>query len=111
MADIDMVRDQLPPNALVLGWDDAKIQQVIDDAGSVSKAVLAFWRWRAGQTVNMIDVSESGSSRSLSTIHKHAMDMVKYWTDEVKREQDRADQLLNEFSGRRRARLHVAKRV
>ena len=77
-ADITWVRDNLPPEAVALGWTDERIAEAIDAETKV-KAVRAFWSFRAAQTHEFISISESGSSRSLEDVWKHALEMLKYW--------------------------------
>ena len=73
-------------------WDEAKIGSVLDAVGSVAKTMQAFWSARVNSTYQLVDVQESGSSRSLSGVYKNAMDQLKRWDDIVKDERQRQDQ-------------------
>lgn len=81
------VKDNLPPEASAQGWDDARINTLLEADVSVSRILVTYWSQRAASTVNYVNVSESGSSRSLSDAHKNALDMLKYWTDRAKDEE------------------------
>jgi hypothetical protein len=81
------VKDNLPPEASTQGWNDAKIQILLDAQVSLNRIMVTYWSSRAAATVNLVSVSESGSTRSLSDIHKQAVDMLKYWTDLLEKEE------------------------
>lgn len=85
--DLQTVKDSLPPEAASAGWDDAKIADLLAAGVSPSRTVLGWWRQRAAQLVNMVDVSESGSSRSLSSTYKQTKEMLDYWEARVKDEE------------------------
>lgn len=78
-ADIIIVKDNLPPEAFANGWDDEKIELLLDSGLTTSRTVRHWWVSRASATAAFVSVSESGSSRDLSAIHKQALEMLKYW--------------------------------
>lgn len=81
------VKDNLPAEAVTQGWDDEKIQTLLTAQVSVSRILVTYWSQRAAATVNYVNVSESGSSRSLSDAHRNALEMLKYWTARAKDEE------------------------
>lgn len=77
-ADIAWVQSNLPLEAEALGWTTERIGEAIDAETKV-KAVRAFWAFRVAQTNEFVNISESGSSRSMEDVWKHALEMLKYW--------------------------------
>ena len=55
---------------------DEQISTALDAATSVNSYAASLWDGYAASTAIMVNVSESGSSRSLSDIHKHALSMA-----------------------------------
>lgn len=73
-ADIARLRLMLGPNVL----DDLTLGQVIDASASTDPlewAALA-WEATAGRYHALVDISESGSSRKMSDLHKNALAMA-----------------------------------
>ena len=85
--DIQWVKDNLPPEAASHGWDNAKIDEAID-AETRTRAVRAYWSFRVAQTNELVSINESGSSRNLEDVWKHALEMLKYWDGRVAQEDD-----------------------
>jgi hypothetical protein len=84
---LDEVKNNLPPDAEGEGWNDAKINGLISDGTSLARVMMTYWSGRAAAYSKFVNVSESGSSRSLSDVYKQALDMLKYWTDRATREE------------------------
>lgn len=63
------------------GWTDTKLGAIIDGEDSVKAAASAVWYRKASQYATMVDVSESGSSRKLSDLHKNALTMGAFYRD------------------------------
>lgn len=62
------------------GWTDETAGTALDSfGGSVPRAVRSFWAKRVANTANLVDISESGSSRSLSKKHEQAREQLAYW--------------------------------
>jgi pectin methylesterase-like acyl-CoA thioesterase len=57
------------------GWDDDKLAAAIDASETLNGAAARVWYLKAGSYANLVDVSESGSSRKLSDLHKNATEM------------------------------------
>lgn len=89
-AQVEMVKDLLPADAETNGWNDQKITTYLDAGNSVSKTVALYWEGRASRLYQMIDISESGSSRSLSKIYDNAKSMAEYWRDRAAAEREEA---------------------
>lgn len=85
---LEDVKNNLPPEASTQGWTDPKLQGMVDAGTSLNRIMMTYWSSRAATTAKLVNVSESGSSRSLADIHKNALDMLKYWTDLARREED-----------------------
>lgn len=79
--DISAVQNDIGPNASAEGWDETKISAGLDAGSTVGEVVLEYWESRMAETSELVNVSESGSSRNLADIHKHAVQMAKYYQD------------------------------
>lgn len=85
-ADVQKVNDLLPADAETEGWNEEKITTYLDaEGGSVYEVLITYWEGKAAATWQMIDVNESGSSRSLSKIHDNAERMAGYWRERLQR--------------------------
>lgn len=80
-ADIALVKDLLPPEAHDEGWNEEKVGVYLDGGYSKYQAVALYWESKASRLYQMIDISESGSSRSLSKIYENAKGLAEYWRD------------------------------
>lgn len=87
---VEQVLDLLPTEAKIgeALWDQERVAILLDQGNSVNQLMSRFWNAKAAESATMIDVSESGSSRSLSTIHENAVRMARYWDDRVKADLD-----------------------
>ena len=88
--DIAIVKSQILEESDSYGFDDAAISAMLDAGLSTTKTILAVWSGISAKTSSMVDVSESGSSRSLSQIHTNAQAMADWW----KIKSDEEDRLL-----------------
>lgn len=78
-ADIAQVVDSIEPTYADNGWSE---QQIADrlDAGSIPERVIAaYWRHRASQTVMLVNVSESGSSRGNDAVYNRMKALADEW--------------------------------
>lgn len=73
-AQINSVRRQTGVDATV--WPDTELSALIDGSTSINKAIATVWRSIAAANSTLVDVSESGSSRSMSQISKNALSMA-----------------------------------
>lgn len=108
-ASIDAVIELLPEDALAAGWTESRVVGDLDAGNSKAMILLQWWNYRAANTADWVDITESGSTRALGNIHKQAKDMAAYWQSIVDREI--AEQKLQDSTGRGRARMHRAVRV
>lgn len=88
---VGLVKTYLPREAAELyGWDDDKIQAVLDEYGdSIAQILRRFWYERWSETTEYISISEAGTTRPLDQIHAHARDMLDYWEEKVGEEMGR----------------------
>lgn len=104
MATLSEVKESLPIG--LSDWDDDKIEGMISEGLSIARILNRAWLAKASQTSEMVDISESGSSRSMSSIHQNALRMAEYWGSIADKEDD------NGASGNKsRSRTHKARRV
>lgn len=61
------------------GWTDEKLGDLIDSLTTVNAAALNVWQSKAASFSSLVDVSESGSSRSMSQLFKNAQAMATYY--------------------------------
>lgn len=61
------------------GWTDDYLGGLIDGGLTLNAAAGSVWTTKAGQFSTLVDVSESGSSRKLSDLHKNALTMARYY--------------------------------
>jgi hypothetical protein len=88
---LEEVQNNLPPDAIGEGWDETKINGLVAAGTSLARIMMTYWSGRAAAYSKYVNVSESGSSRSLSDVHKQALDMLKYWSDRANREEGITD--------------------
>lgn len=92
-AEVDAVKRLLPSddNQVTLGvsWDDDVVSAVFDLETTTSKTVRAYWNAVLANTAMYMDVSESGSSRTLSQPWRNAWEMVQRWDRIVTEEEDK----------------------
>lgn len=62
------------------GVNDTDLGVLIDSAnGDLNKVAADRWGTYASSTANLVNVSESGSSRNMSEVHKNALNMAAYF--------------------------------
>lgn len=76
-ADIQKVKEKLGPNATDIGYNETRIGEDLDLGMTPNQIALAFWESSAARTAHLVDVSESGSSRALSGVHRNATAMAE----------------------------------
>lgn len=106
-ADIQLVKDGLSPEAEQIGWNSTKIGLHLDAGNSPTRTIRDFWAFRVAQTSDFVDISESGSSRTMESIWEHAKKMLDYWDGRVTKEDDEAGTV----NPRGRIVFHTAVRV
>lgn len=89
--DIDAFKMLLPSNFQDYGWDDDTIGALLDAGRSQNYMLMLYWDKVVAETAEFADMSESGSSRSLSTIHKNAVALAKVYRDLVDKEEEETE--------------------
>lgn len=89
-AQIEMVKDLLPDSWEEDGWSEEKIGLYLDAESSVNKVMALFWEGKSSRLYQLIDVSESGSSRSLSKIYDNAKQLAEHYRDRAREEREDA---------------------
>lgn len=77
--DIALVREYIAEPNFDGGWTDDRIGGFVDREPNVYYAAAEIWAVKAGQVAALVNVSESGSSRSLSDLLKQAQQMELYY--------------------------------
>lgn len=80
--DIAQVRDFVAEPDDVNGWTDVRIALYIDGSSNSRLAASDIWMVKAAASATLVNVSESGSSRSLSDIYKNAREMADRFRSE-----------------------------
>lgn len=62
-------------------YDDQSLSNRIDGGTSVEAVARQIWLEKAASYASLVNVSESGSSRSMSDLHKNALSMAKGFGD------------------------------
>lgn len=88
-SDIEDVKDLLPSDS---EWDDEKIGLKLDAGRTVFQVVQNYWESMASRYHSMIDVSESGSSRSLSRLYDNALKQAEYWKSRADKEAEETEE-------------------
>jgi hypothetical protein len=62
------------------GFSDIELGAILDRfKGDMDLATAEVWEIRAGQYSALVDMSESGSSRSMSQMYKNAIELARYF--------------------------------
>lgn len=77
--EIEIVRDMINTTEDDTVWTEEKIGMYIDLHTNLNKAAGNIWLVKAGSFAQMVNVSESGSSRSLGSLHANALALSKYY--------------------------------
>ena len=92
---IAAVRDMIGEPDDTNGWTDDKIAEFIDASTSLRLAAGDIWASKASKFSNMVDISESGSSRKMSGLLDNALKLAKAFREgEVAQDND-VDPLAN----------------
>ena len=105
---IAAVRVQLPDEAVALGITDEIIGAKLDSGLSETKTILFALRGVAAKVASTVDVSESGSSRTIR-LHERVMEMIRDW--QARADAEDAAETVDPETGRPRFRSHRATRV
>jgi len=61
------------------GWTDEKLSSLIDAGDTLNTVAASIWTTKAATFATLVNVSESGSSRNLSDLHKQALSMSQHF--------------------------------
>lgn len=64
-------------------WTDEYLSALIDGAGSVDLASAAAWEEKAAQVVDLVNISEGGSSRANGALHTQYLNMARQFREKV----------------------------
>ena len=59
-------------------YDDTQLSALID-ANSVNRVVAQLWQEKAASQAALVNIAESGSSRSMGDAHKNSLALAKYY--------------------------------
>lgn len=77
--DIELLREYVGELTDTNGWTDERLDKFADRADTLLFAAADVWAVKAGEYAGLVNVSESGSSRSLSDLLKQAKEMEAYY--------------------------------
>jgi hypothetical protein len=60
-------------------YTDEALSALLDGNPSVESVAAGIWQEKAARYADLVNVSESGSSRSLSDLHKNALRFADYY--------------------------------
>lgn len=78
-ADVLFVTDNIESNYLEKGWTDVMITDRLDSGALKERVVATYWRMRASATIQLVNMSESGSSRGLDAIYARMNALAESW--------------------------------
>jgi hypothetical protein len=76
------VRDYIAEPGIENGWTDSKVGEYIDrEEGDLYLAASAIWSAKAAGYAALVNVAESGSSRSMGSLIDNAIKMAKLYKE------------------------------
>lgn len=84
--EVELVRSYVDEPNETDDWPDRRVELFIDNATSGTKLIEAaaeIWGVKASKMASLVNVSESGSSRSLGTLVDNALKMERYYRGRV----------------------------
>lgn len=64
-------------------YTNEALSAIWDAAGSADGAAAAVWREKAAALADLVNTSESGSSRSMGDLYKNALEMARFYEKKV----------------------------
>ena len=86
--DVVYVRELIDEMADENGWTDPRIGAYLDREGSPYRSAQAIWTTKASTYASLVNVAESGSSRSLGSLQANALRMAEYFKGLAKDDED-----------------------
>lgn len=110
--DIKWVKANINPDAGTAPdpYNEAYIAELLDVPEANRKEIVRdYWQYRMAHTADYVDITESGSSRQLESIYRHAKELAQYWTDQLKADEAELEEDLP--AAKEPIRFHRATRV
>ena len=86
-ADVDQarrrVREMLGETDTTSAWEAHDIDLLLGDADSLEAAAALGWEKKAARYAELVDISESGSSRKNSQLRTSALEMHAFWQEKA----------------------------
>lgn len=83
---------------------DEQLAEIIAAKGTLNASAAYLWQARATESVGLVDISESGSTRKMSAIHEQNLAMAKMYKGLAD------DETPSATGGRRRGRVNYIER-
>lgn len=65
-------------------FSDVQVESFLSDAGGNQiRAAYIGWQAKAAEYSNLVDVAEGNSGRNMSDLYRAALDMVKFYKDQL----------------------------
>lgn len=84
--------------------DQELAELIVAKDGSLNGAAAFIWQGKVTESVGLVDISESGSSRKMSNVHTQNLAMAEYYRGLADNDSDTA------VNGRRRGRVGYIER-
>lgn len=68
-------------------WSDEEVSEYVDSYEDVDEAVYGYWQGEAANAVNLVNISESGSSRSMRDAFDNRLKMAEFYRKQKEDEQ------------------------
>lgn len=83
---------------------DVELQEIIVAKGTLNASAAYIWGLKSTESVGLVDISESGSTRKMSSVHQQTLAMAEYYRGLA----DEGD--VETPNGRRRGRVNYIER-
>lgn len=80
--DITALRNMIGEPDNVAPYTDDVLGLIIDSALNLQDAASHIWSRKAADSALLVDISENGSSRKMSDVHKNALAMARMYRSE-----------------------------
>lgn len=77
--DIQFVIDHIESDYTEHDWDRTDIEYRLDNGAIKERVVATYWRQRASATLNLVNVSEAGSSRGMDSVYPRMKALADEW--------------------------------
>lgn len=100
LTDIDELRSLVGDTS----YTNEQLAEILVAKGSLNGAAAFIWQGKVTESVGLVDISESGSSRKMSGVHSQNLAMAEYYRGLAENTDDSA------VNGRRRGRVGYIER-